>query len=330
MAWSPSLPQEAAQHGDGSALRWSSGKRISEIEASDGTDKASGLKGLRAPVEDLICSRCGQNGQETEMVDGNSPVSGIKTLLTMGSPKPASLINTVFSEKANSVFIAALILGVTFIGVPLIGRYWLSIEPYQVNLVICLGVALILSAFGAQATLGIGGLILAGTSAIVIGLYQILENRRIDTWERLQKEYVKSTLSGIDRRKYDIKIKFNPSQYVLSASRSDAREYEFAVFKDNIDQTVGRILIAKKGSDSDSEDQSEIPIAEECFRAGLGTGQRLEWKYREKGENAEVWDQKNGVVIGRYQKEADREACPRLNLLLATPESLCDSRCVVY
>jgi len=95
----------------------------------------------------------------------------------MGSPKPASLINTVFPEKANSVFIAALILGVTFIGVPLIGRYWLSIEPYQVNLAICLGVALILSAFGAQATLRIGGLILAGTAAIVIGLYQILENQ---------------------------------------------------------------------------------------------------------------------------------------------------------
>ena len=108
----------------------------------------------------------------------------------------------------------------------------------------------------------------------MVGLYYYLENRRIDTLERLQKEYVKGTLSGIDRREYDIKIKFSPSNYVLGTSRSDVREYEFAVFDDNIDQTFGTIVITKKDSNPDSEPMSEIPIAAECFRAGLGTGQR--------------------------------------------------------
>src|SRR6266550_6536441 len=38
-------------------------------------------------MEDLICSRCGQNGQETEMVNGNSPVNGIKDLADNGKPQ---------------------------------------------------------------------------------------------------------------------------------------------------------------------------------------------------------------------------------------------------
>lgn len=90
------------------------------------------------------------------------------------------------------------------------------------------------------------------------------------------------------------------------------------MFNDNIDQTVGTILITKRASDPDSE-PNEIPIAAECFRAGLGTGQRLEWKYRGEGENAEVWDQKNGMVIGKCQAEAKREACPRLTSAAVSP-----------
>jgi hypothetical protein len=85
------------------------------------------------------------------MTDANSHPAELKDSAGNGNLKSASLINTIFSDKANSVFIAAIVLGLTFIVAPLLGKYWFPIDAYQANLVICLGIALILSAFGAQA-----------------------------------------------------------------------------------------------------------------------------------------------------------------------------------
>jgi hypothetical protein len=223
----------------------------------------------------------------------------------IGDREPVTLISTVFPTRANAVFITAVVLGVLFVTAPFLGRVWLPIEDYRGNLVLCLGVALILAAFGSQATLRTGSLILVGTAAIAVGLYGFLEHERKSHEAELIKTYVKGILSGIDSRQYAVRIKFQ--QDILGAHELNDPQYDFVVFRDDIITTVGTIEVTKKPGG----EPIQIVIPKNCFAAGLGTGQLLEWEYHTGDQS--VWDRKNHVNIGKFgDPQRAPSECPQL------------------
>jgi hypothetical protein len=221
--------------------------------------------------------------------------------LEEGSP-PSSLIATVFPTQANTVFWVAIVVGFVFVVLPLVGRRLLSAESYQSNLLLCVGVALILGAVGSQATLKIGGLILAGSAASAVGLYAYLERERIDDFKRLNVSYVRGTLFNVAVRKYSARIKF--SKNVLGTTIED--QYEFVVFYPEMDTSDVLIEITPK-----PHPDALIPIHvhANCFKAAVGSGRPLEWEYRE-AENL-IRDRARDVVIGKLGDEKpDRNTCP--------------------
>jgi hypothetical protein len=87
-----------------------------------------------------------------------------------------SLIQVAFSQNANVVFFTAIVLGLMLMGLPTIFRSYFTLNGVQSDLVLCIGAALILAAFGGQATVRIGGVIMAGVAAVAVGLFFYLQN----------------------------------------------------------------------------------------------------------------------------------------------------------
>jgi hypothetical protein len=110
------------------------------------------------------------------MADAGNAAGGGGVAPPSPPARKTSLIEIAFPTQATLVFFTALAIGLTLIVATTIFRNHFAINGLQTNLVLCVGVALILSAFGGQATVQIGSFILAGVAAVAIGLFAYLQN----------------------------------------------------------------------------------------------------------------------------------------------------------
>jgi hypothetical protein len=199
-----------------------------------------------------------------------------------------SLIETVFpNQAANALKIAFLFAG-SLILFPFI-LLWLAptvIAPYQVNILICVGIALLFAATGSQATLRIGGVVLAGGAAIAIASFLILENHRVDQENREAKkrEYVRGRLLNVDTGLYDVRITLGKP--VLGFPLYSKSRYDFVIFRNEIDQSFATVELERsklKGENSAVPQNITITIPRGCIENMLG--RELEWEYRPPGDN---------------------------------------------
>src|SRR5712691_4194344 len=89
--------------------------------------------------------------------------------------KAPKLIQIAFPQQATLVFFAAIALGLLLILLPTIFRSYFAVNGTQSNLVLCIGAALLLAAFGGQATVRIGTIIMAGAAGVALGLFAYLQ-----------------------------------------------------------------------------------------------------------------------------------------------------------
>ncbi len=205
-----------------------------------------------------------------------------------------SLIQVAFPHRATTVFFSALVVGAAMIALPLFD----SVDASRGDLILCAGVAIVLAAFGGQATVQIGGVIMAGVAAISVGLFIYLESLTTDA-------YARGSINGINALKYDVAMKTRNNIFgAVSPIGTDPRRarYDFVLFKSELDTDAVQILVSIKqsGDVQPGEDRvARVPSAE--FEKYIGTGRRLDWQLKPKiADNDiefEVWDNASHKLI---------------------------------
>jgi len=185
-----------------------------------------------------------------------------------------TLIQVAFPQQANVVFFVAILIGLALICLTTIFRSYFAVNGTQSNLVLCIGAALVLAAFGGQATVRVGSIIMAGVAAVALGLFVYLQYVS-------QNLLLEGTIRSFDYAKYeflDITQK-NPMLGRINQNRTDPKRsrYDFVIFKKEIDGQTIEIGLTTRNTKT--EQVLAVDVGDIDWAFG---GQRLEWELREE------------------------------------------------
>jgi len=230
---------------------------------------------------------------------------------------PPTLIQTAFPQQPTIVFIAAVVMGLLFICMTTVFRSYFAVNGMQSNLVLCIGAALVLAAFGGQATVRVGGIIMAGAAAVALGLFIYLQHSSRDlvlqgriegfnfvTYKSLDMSHKNSILGRI----------------VQNNSNPKRSHYDFAIFKQEIDSTILDIALTGRNT----EEERVLRVRSSDFEWAFGGRQRLEWELREQADGPDtiltLFDRSRDTTIAREVIKgtaADNTAPPGLSWIRA-------------
>jgi len=207
-----------------------------------------------------------------------------------------TLIQTAFPTQGTAVFVAAIVTGVVFIAMTTVFRSYFAVNGLQANLILCIGAALVLAAFGGQATVRVGGFITAGVGALAIGLFGYLEHS--SRYLSLQ-----GRIEGFDFEAYE-SLSISQKNEMLGRIRqrdSDPKRsrYDFVIFKDEIDGEFLNVDLTYRGTNK--ERTLRVPTAD--IEWAFGGRRRLEWEFREDRDAPEsvllLFDLAKGRILAR-------------------------------
>jgi len=207
-----------------------------------------------------------------------------------------SLIQVAFPERANLVFFVAVAVAIIFICLPTVFRSYFAQNSVHSNLIICIGAAIVLAALGGQATVKIGGIVMAGAAGIAIGLFWYLQSNADNL-------FLRGTIDSFDFDKYR-SIDMKHSSTILGSINQgkDIKRsgYDFVIFKREVGSD--RIEVALTQRDTGKERVIFIDIGE--VEWGFGNQQRVGWELRE----VDVSGEKILTLFQRFgSKEVGRE-----------------------
>ncbi|XPS90058.1 uncharacterized protein Dvar_80770 [Desulfosarcina variabilis str. Montpellier] len=174
-------------------------------------------------------------------------------------------------------------------------RTYFAVNGMQSNLVLCIGAAVVLAAFGGQATVRIGGLIMAGVAAVALGLFIYLQ-------QSSPKLYLLGRIHGFDSVTYqslDISCQRNSilGRLVVKPTNPKRADYDFVIFKQQIHSNIVTVSLPWK----DRLEERELRVRTSDFAWAFGDYQRLEWELREEGRGPEsiltLFDLNKGKTI---------------------------------
>ena len=191
-----------------------------------------------------------------------------------------SLIQIAFPRQATVVFFTAIVLGLALIGSSTVFRSHFALNGTQSNLVLCIGAALILAAFGGQATVRVGSAIMAGVAAVAIGLFVYLHSIS-------DSLFLRGTVYAFDYQKY-VSLEMSQRNRVLGrVTQNDDNpqrsHYDFVLFKSEIDGEIIEISLTDRATDT--EHLLSVDVVEVIW--AFGDRRRLEWELREKDVDGE-------------------------------------------
>jgi hypothetical protein len=144
----------------------------------------------------------------------------------------------------------------------------------QANLVLCIGAALVLAAFGGQATFRLGGVIMAGAAAIAIGLFWYLQ--QIADTHILQGKvthYDYSTYKNLEIMNRNIFL----GAATINQQNPKRSSYEFIAFKSKIEDSRIEVKLTTR---DDKEEVLFVDVGD--IEWAFGDRRRLEWDFREQ------------------------------------------------
>ncbi len=166
----------------------------------------------------------------------------------------------------------------------------LGSDPAKYNLVLCSGIAIILAAFGGQATLKVKAAIFAGAAGIAAGLFYLLSNFA----GAPPTGYVQGRISNLPVGKYQVHLQFHT--YALGAQSSEAKQFEFIAFEKNITDVREATLDIWKTKDGQDGEESSFAIPVACFKPWIGVDQLIDWHYDDKNNQIVEAGGKNRVI----------------------------------
>ena len=184
------------------------------------------------------------------------------------------LIELLFPKNPSVVFFAALLAGFALILLPTAFRSYFAVNGTQANLVLCIGAAIVLVAFGGQATVRIGGFIAAGAAGLAFGLFAYLD-RTIDTL------LLQGKVANYDYDKYKNLEIANRSVFLgaakINLENPKRSSYEFIAFKSKIEDSQVEVKLITQ---EDTEEVLFVDVGD--IEWAFGDRRRLEWEFREQ------------------------------------------------
>ncbi len=218
--------------------------------------------------------------------------------------KAISLIEGSFPEKLTPFVWLAMGVGSLLICLALFGSHVMSWKLHAVeSLLVGSGIAIILAAFGGQATVHGRVYVLAGVAALAAILIVFLEYRRdlditrnIEELNARKKQYVRGFIHEVPAREYTIFLRFVhnvPADTDLKLSK-----FAFVVVRgEALESKIASLTLEDK---NDETNISSIPISTSCIIDSTGREEPLEWELRKDGKSYELFDRRREMVIGRF------------------------------
>ena len=182
------------------------------------------------------------------------------------------LIETMFPRAATAVFWAAIAVSAALICV---GLFWaVSANLTAGHLILSVGLGLLLAAFGSQATLSTGRVIMAGAAAVAMILFGTLQ------WSIRADDYVRIKLNSVNYDRYDPAFRI-AGQEVLGRfwkfpSNPASSVYDAIIFRRDVNTSfISLWLVA-----SDDREQ-EIRISQQTIAPLLGRQEVVSWDFDE-------------------------------------------------
>jgi hypothetical protein len=224
--------------------------------------------------------------------------------MTNKSGDAKSLIQVAFPRQATVVFFTAIMLGLVLIGSSTVFRAYFALNGTQSNLVLCIGAALVLAAFGGQATVQIGGAIMAGVAAVAVGLFLYLHSIS-------DSLFLRGSVYSFDYQKYESLDMRQNNRVLGRVFQNDINpqrsRYDFVLFKSEIDGEIIEVSLTDRATKA--EQLLSVNVADVDW--AFGDRRRLEWELRE----VKVDDEKILTLFERFRKkEIAREGIARPQL----------------
>ncbi|WP_105386385.1 hypothetical protein [Neorhizobium alkalisoli] len=217
-----------------------------------------------------------------------------------------SLIEISFPEKITPFVWLAMAMGLVLVAGALIGHIGNWRLQATGSLLLSAGIAIILAAFGGQATLRGKVFILAGVAALAVVLTWFLEHQRssdiqrdIDTIAARGKDYARGYVRDVPAPPTKVSLVFGES-VIVSTTISRPDLFSFAVFGDQTKE-VEYASLRLEPPDEETAPLVTIGIPVSCIELGMGASRPLDWSVRKAGETWEVIDQRQSErVVGRW------------------------------
>ncbi len=193
-----------------------------------------------------------------------------------GRTSPPTLIQVAFPGQPTVVFAAAIVVGLLFIVMTSVFRSYFALNGVQANLVLCIGSALVLAAFGGQATVRVGGIIMAGAAALAFGLFLYLQ-------ASAQALAVQGSIHDFDFDTYKsielLQKNTILGRIVQNNGNVKRSRYDFAIFKKELDSPLLEVVLTTKDAT-----ERVLHIDARMLESSFGESRRLEWRLQEKGD----------------------------------------------
>lgn len=231
-----------------------------------------------------------------------------------------SLIEISFPDKITPFVWLAMIMGALLVAGALAGHIGNWQLQANGSLLLSAGIAIILAAFGGQATMRGKIFILAGVAALALVLMAFLEHQRsadrqriIDEMSARGKDYVRGSVRDIPGPPTKVSLVFGQT-VVGSTTISRPDLFSFAIFGDQTKE-VEIASLKLEPPDEETAPLVAIGIPVSCIENGMGAKKPLDWVLRKDGEAWEVIDTRQGDrVIGRWGgKRADPCVAPMVS-----------------
>jgi len=188
-----------------------------------------------------------------------------------------TLIQTAFPRQPTVAFFTAIVVGLLLLASCTVFRGYFTLNGTHSNLVLCLGVALVLAAFGGQATVRIGGVIMAGVAGLALGLFIYLHTIS-------ESLFLRGTVHAFDYSRYD-SLDMKVSNRVLGRISQNDRDlrrstYDFVLFKSEIDGQFIEIGLTERLTKA----ERVLSVAVADVEWAFGERRKLEWELREVGD----------------------------------------------
>jgi len=179
------------------------------------------------------------------------------------------------------------------------------------SLLLAAGIAIILAAFGGQATVRGKIYVVAGVAALAVLLVAFLEERRSADRaqnkaeiEALAKEYARGSVHDVPADEFSVSLKF--ARDVLGNTDLYGKQFSFVVFQGEAEEAeVASLTLEPRNSNAEP---ISIGIPTSCFTSAMG-GKPLDWKMEEINDSYEILDRRRDRVIGIWGNADRPEPC---------------------
>ena len=198
------------------------------------------------------------------LTDGDS--AGV----TDGSPR---LIHIEFPKQITPFVWLAMVVGLLLMVGGFAAHIFVGSAGVKENLSLASGVAVILSAFGGQATVRGKAFVFAGSAGIAAALFYFLNSQPAN----LTNSYVQGRITNLPVGSYQVQLKFSEPTYANHSFENT--QFQFVALASDITKVEEASLEITKLQQNVviSDDTFSIPVA--CFKPWIGIDKLIDWHY---------------------------------------------------